>query len=70
MSTLILPYAREHHMGKYSLVAQNRLGHAQAHCDLIVRKKQFPPVFWQRLYFPFVSSDLTTVWEALPTYQT
>jgi hypothetical protein len=22
MSTLILPYAREHHMGKYSLVAQ------------------------------------------------
>ena len=54
MSTLILPYAREHHMGKYSLVAQNRLGHAVSHCDLIVRKKQFPPVFWQRLYFPEV----------------
>ena len=51
MSTLILPYAREHHMGKFSLVAQNRLGHAVSHCDLIVRKKQFPPVFWQRLYF-------------------
>ena len=38
-------------MGKYSLVAQNRLGHAVTHCDLIVRKKQFPPVFWQRLYW-------------------
>ena len=57
MSTLILPYAREHHMGKYSLVAQNRLGHAVSHCDLIVRKKQFPPVFWQRLYFPEVKSS-------------
>lgn len=37
-------------MGKYSLVAQNKLGHAISNCDLIVRKKQFPPVFWQRLY--------------------
>ena len=24
MSTLILTYAREHHMGKYTVVAQNR----------------------------------------------
>jgi len=50
MSTLILKYAREHHMGKYTLVAQNQLGAAECNCDLIVRKKQFPPVFWQRLY--------------------
>ncbi len=49
MSTLILKYAREHHMGKYTLVAQNRLGHDISNCDLIVRKKQYPPVFWQRL---------------------
>ena len=27
-----------------------RMGHAACSCDLIVRKKQFPPVFWQRLY--------------------
>jgi hypothetical protein len=26
------------------------MGHAACSCDLIVRKKQFPPVFWQRLY--------------------
>jgi len=50
MSTLILKYAREHHMGKYTLVATNQLGSAECNCDLIVRKKQFPPVFWQRLY--------------------
>jgi len=50
MSTLILKYAREHHMGKYSLVASNQLGTVECSCDLIVRKKQFPPVFWQRLY--------------------
>jgi len=50
MSTLILKYAREHHMGKYTLVATNPLGTAECNCDLIVRKKQFPPVFWQRLY--------------------
>ena len=50
MSTLILKYTREHHMGKYSLVAHNQLGSAECTCDLIVRKKQFPPVFWQRLY--------------------
>jgi len=50
MSTLILKYAREHHMGKYTLQASNQLGTAECHCDLIVRKKQFPPVFWQRLY--------------------
>ena len=50
MSTLILKYAREHHMGKYTLVASNQLGTAESNCDLIVRKKQFPPVFWQRLY--------------------
>ena len=49
MSTLILCYAREHHMGKYTLVAQNHLGHDVSNCDLIVRKKQFPPVFWRRL---------------------
>ncbi len=36
-------------MGKYSLLAQNHLGHAISDCDLIVRKKQFPPVFWKRL---------------------
>ena len=50
MSTLIIKYAREYHMGKYTLVAENQLGHAVSNCDLIVRKKQFPPVFWQRLY--------------------
>lgn len=50
MSTLIVKYAREYHMGKYTLVAENHLGHAVSNCDLIVRKKQFPPVFWQRLY--------------------
>ena len=50
MSTLILKYAREHHMGKYTLVASNQLGTTESNCDLIVRKKQFPPVFWQRLY--------------------
>ena len=50
MSTLILRYAREHHMGKYTLVVSNALGTAESNCDLIVRKKQFPPVFWQRLY--------------------
>lgn len=50
MTTLILKYCREYHMGKYTLVAQNQLGHAVSNCDLIVRKKQFPPVFWQRLY--------------------
>ena len=27
-----------------------RMGHTACSCDLIVRKKQFPPVFWQRLY--------------------
>ena len=43
-------YAREHHMGKYTLVASNQLGTVESNCDLIVRKKQFPPVFWQRLY--------------------
>ena len=43
-------YAREHHMGKYTLVAKNTQGHAVSNCDLIVRKKQFPPVFWKRLY--------------------
>ena len=37
-------------MGKYTLQASNQLGTAECHCDLIVRKKQFPPVFWQRLY--------------------
>ena len=37
-------------MGKYTLVATNQLGHAECSCDLIVRKKQFPPVFWKRLY--------------------
>ena len=37
-------------MGKYTLVAQNQLGAVECTCDLIVRKKQFPPVFWQRLY--------------------
>ncbi len=36
-------------MGKYSLLAQNNLGHGLSECDLIVRKKQFPPVFWKRL---------------------
>ena len=50
MSTLILKYAREHHMGKYTVVCSNQLGTAECACDLIVRKKQFPPVFWQRLY--------------------
>jgi len=50
MSTLILKYAREHHMGKYTLQASNQLGTVECSCDLIVRKKQFPPVFWQRLY--------------------
>eukprot|EP00090_Calanus_glacialis_P010651 TRINITY_DN19094_c0_g1_i3.p1 TRINITY_DN19094_c0_g1~~TRINITY_DN19094_c0_g1_i3.p1 ORF type:complete len:1028 (-),score=301.07 TRINITY_DN19094_c0_g1_i3:126-3209(-) len=50
MSTLILKYAREHHMGKYSLQSSNQLGTVECSCDLIVRKKQFPPVFWQRLY--------------------
>jgi len=50
MSTLILTYAREHHMGKYTLVTSNQLGTVECSCDLIVRKKQFPPVFWQRLY--------------------
>jgi len=50
MSTLILKYAREHHMGKYTLVTSNQLGTVECSCDLIVRKKQFPPVFWQRLY--------------------
>ena len=50
MSTLILKYAREHHMGKYTLVAHNKHGSVESNCDLIVRKKQFPPVFWQRLY--------------------
>ena len=50
MSTLIIKYVREFHMGKYTLVAENQLGHAVSNCDLIVRKKQFPPVFWQRLY--------------------
>ena len=43
-------YAREYHMGKYTLVAENPLGHAVSNAELIVRKKQFPPVFWQRLY--------------------
>ena len=37
MSTLILRYAREHHMGKYTLVASNQLGTAESNCDLIVR---------------------------------
>ena len=37
-------------MGKYTLQASNQLGTAECNCDLIVRKKQFPPVFWQRLY--------------------
>ena len=37
-------------MGKYTLVAKNTQGHAISNCDLIVRKKQFPPVFWKRLY--------------------
>jgi len=50
MSTLILKYVREHHMGKYTLQATNQLGTVECNCDLIVRKKQFPPVFWQRLY--------------------
>lgn len=50
MSTLIIKYTREHHMGKYTLVATNQLGSAECNCDLIVRKKQFPPVFWKRLY--------------------
>jgi hypothetical protein len=50
MSTLIIKYAREYHMGKYTVVSENQLGHAVSNCDLIVRKKQFPPVFWQRLY--------------------
>jgi len=50
MSTLIITYAQEWHMGKYSLVTSNQLGSAECCCDLIVRKKQFPPVFWKRLY--------------------
>ena len=50
MTTLIVKYAREYHMGKYTLVAENPLGHAVSNAELIVRKKQFPPVFWQRLY--------------------
>ena len=50
MSTLLIPYAREYHMGKYTLVSENPLGHAVSNAELIVRKKQFPPVFWQRLY--------------------
>jgi hypothetical protein len=37
MSTLILRYTREHHMGKYSLRAVNQLGEAECSCDLIVR---------------------------------
>ena len=37
MSTLILRTAREHHMGKYTLVASNQLGTAESNCDLIVR---------------------------------
>ena len=37
MSTLILRYAREHQMGKYTLVASNQLGTAESNCDLIVR---------------------------------
>ena len=28
MSTLIVAYAQEYHMGKYTLVAENPLGHA------------------------------------------
>ena len=63
MSTLIIGYAREHHMGKYTLVAQNRKGHAISNCDLIVRKKQFPPVFWQRLYNYEASSGTRLVAE-------
>ena len=59
MSTLILKYAREHHMGKYTLVASNQLGTAESNCDLIVRKKQFPPVFWQRLYNVSGEADST-----------
>ena len=50
MINLYYSYAREHHMGKYTLVAKNTQGHAVSNCDLIVRKKQFPPVFWKRLY--------------------
>ena len=50
-------------MGKYTLVAQNRKGHAISNCDLIVRKKQFPPVFWQRLYNYEASSGTRLVAE-------
>ena len=50
-------------MGKYTLVAQNRLGHDICNCDLIVRKKQFPPVFWQRLLNYEVSSGSRLVAE-------
>ena len=59
MSTLILRYAREHNMGKYTLVASNQLGTVESNCDLIVRKKQFPPVFWQRLYNVSGQADST-----------
>eukprot|EP00094_Tigriopus_californicus_P012097 TCALIF_11690-PA protein Name:"Similar to Palld Palladin (Mus musculus)" AED:0.35 eAED:0.35 QI:5/0/0/0.28/1/0.85/7/0/1595 len=63
MSTFIIRYAREHHMGKYTLVAQNRLGHDISNCDLIVRKKQFPPVFWKRLVDTETSSGARLVAE-------
>lgn len=63
MSTFIIRYAREHHMGKYTLVAQNRLGHDISNCDLIVRKKQFPPVFWKRLVDTETSSGARLVSE-------
>ena len=56
---MILKYAREHNMGKYTLVASNQLGTAESNCDLIVRKKQFPPVFWQRLYNVSGEADST-----------
>ena len=56
-------YAREHHMGKYTLVAKNTQGHAVSNCDLIVRKKQFPPVFWKRLYNYETSSGTRIVAE-------
>ncbi|XP_040580693.1 uncharacterized protein [Lepeophtheirus salmonis] len=49
MSTLIIRYTREYHMGRFTMLAENELGYETSTCDLIVRKKQFPPVFWKRL---------------------
>ncbi|XP_042876868.1 titin-like isoform X4 [Penaeus japonicus] len=48
-TTLTIPRVSQGHSGHYTCFIQNEGGSAQCTCDVIIKKKQFPPVISKRL---------------------